>query len=80
MTFHRLCGTRTGEGLPRVRLRPMRRRLVCADCGDRPAVIDGFTAFAPALATDNAGFRATYFAELARPGGRQLLVPRPERR
>jgi SAM-dependent methyltransferase len=37
----------------------------CADCGARPATIDGFTAFAPALASQNEGFRAEYFAELA---------------
>ncbi len=39
---------------------------VCADCGNRPPLIDGFRAFAPSLATDNAGFRVEYFEELAR--------------
>jgi SAM-dependent methyltransferase len=37
----------------------------CADCGHRPSVVDGFTAFAPSLATENEGFHADYFAELA---------------
>ncbi len=37
----------------------------CADCGNRPETIDGFTAFAPVLAHENAGFHADYFAELA---------------
>ena len=37
----------------------------CPDCGAKPTLIDGFTAFAPKLARDNAGFRADYFAELA---------------
>ena len=39
---------------------------VCADCGNRPPLIDGFRAFAPSLATDNTGFRVEYFEELAR--------------
>lgn len=38
---------------------------LCADCGNRPEVIDGVTAFAPALATSGAGFREDYFADLA---------------
>jgi SAM-dependent methyltransferase len=38
---------------------------VCPDCGSRPEVIDGVTAFAPALASTGAGFRADYFADLA---------------
>lgn len=38
---------------------------VCADCGHKPTLIDGFAAFAPALATENAGFREDYFRELA---------------
>ena len=37
----------------------------CPVCGDRPVVLDGFTAFAPSLATENAGFQESYFAELA---------------
>jgi len=37
----------------------------CADCGDRPEVIDGVTAFAPALALSGAGFREDYFPALA---------------
>lgn len=38
---------------------------VCGDCGSKPAVIGGFNAFAPALASDNAGFREEYFGDLA---------------
>lgn len=38
---------------------------LCPDCGAQPAVIDGFTAFAPAMARENSGFRGDYFAELA---------------
>jgi SAM-dependent methyltransferase len=38
---------------------------VCQDCGTRPAVIDGFNAFAPSLASENSGFREEYFADLA---------------
>jgi SAM-dependent methyltransferase len=38
----------------------------CADCGNRPVTIEGFKAFAPDLASENAGFRAEYFDELAR--------------
>ena len=37
----------------------------CADCGYRPAVVDGYPAFAPDLAEENAGFRPEFFAELA---------------
>jgi len=37
----------------------------CADCGSQPVTIDGFDAFAPSLASDNAGFRGEYFEELA---------------
>ena len=38
---------------------------LCADCGNRPAVIDGFPAFAPDQATEDPGFREDLFAELA---------------
>ena len=38
---------------------------LCADCGSRPEVIDGFPAFAPSHATDDPGFREDLFAELA---------------
>jgi SAM-dependent methyltransferase len=38
----------------------------CADCGNQPATIDGFPSFAPDLASENQGFRAEYFDELAR--------------
>lgn len=38
---------------------------VCDDCGSRPSVIEGFTAFAPGLASANEGFREEYFADLA---------------
>ena len=37
----------------------------CAACGSTPAVVDGFTAFAPSLASTGAGFREEYFGELA---------------
>jgi SAM-dependent methyltransferase len=37
----------------------------CADCGSKPAVIDGFNAFAPSLALENEGFREEYFGALA---------------
>jgi SAM-dependent methyltransferase len=37
----------------------------CPDCGNRPPLIDGFRSFAPALASENEGFREDYFAELA---------------
>jgi SAM-dependent methyltransferase len=37
----------------------------CSDCGNRPQRIGGVLAFAPALATENEGFQADYFAELA---------------
>jgi SAM-dependent methyltransferase len=38
---------------------------ICADCGNRPEVIDSVTAFAPTLASTGAGFREDYFADLA---------------
>lgn len=38
----------------------------CADCGSRPPIVDGFQSFAPALASESAGFRVEYFDELAR--------------
>ena len=38
---------------------------VCEECGNKPAVIAGFNAFAPLLAMENAGFREEYFAALA---------------
>jgi SAM-dependent methyltransferase len=38
---------------------------VCEDCGNRPAELDGFKAFAPELATEHSGFRDDYFGELA---------------
>jgi SAM-dependent methyltransferase len=38
---------------------------VCSECGISPAVVAGFKAFAPDLASENAGFREEYFAELA---------------
>ena len=37
----------------------------CADCGNQPEMMDGVTAFAPALAASGAGFREDYFADLA---------------
>jgi SAM-dependent methyltransferase len=37
----------------------------CPDCGHRPVIVDGFPAFAPDLATENAGFRPEFFAKLA---------------
>jgi SAM-dependent methyltransferase len=37
----------------------------CEDCGHRPQIVDGFTAFAPALASTSTGFRKEYFADLA---------------
>jgi SAM-dependent methyltransferase len=37
----------------------------CEDCGNRPEVMHGVTAFAPALASTGAGFREHYFADLA---------------
>lgn len=39
---------------------------MCEDCGNRPAELDGFQAFAPGLATENTGFREDYFGELAK--------------
>ena len=38
----------------------------CSRCGAVPAVVDGFTAYAPELAHGGGGFKATYFEELAR--------------
>jgi SAM-dependent methyltransferase len=38
---------------------------VCEECGSTPAVIDGFRAFAPELASGSSGFHESYFAELA---------------
>ncbi len=37
----------------------------CPSCQYKPAVLDGFEAFAPDLAHANEGFKADYFAELA---------------
>ena len=37
----------------------------CEDCGSKPETVEGFTAFAPALASTSTGFRKEYFAELA---------------
>lgn len=39
---------------------------VCPACGFRPAMVDGFEAYAPDLAHGGGGFKASYFAELAR--------------
>jgi SAM-dependent methyltransferase len=38
----------------------------CSECGNKPPTIEGFRGFAPSLASENAGFRAEYFDELAR--------------
>jgi hypothetical protein len=38
---------------------------LCRDCGNSPAMLAGFNAFAPALAVENEGFRQEYFGELA---------------
>ncbi len=38
----------------------------CPTCGASPAVVDGFCAYAPDLAHESAGFKSTYFSELAR--------------
>src|SRR5262245_29526814 len=38
----------------------------CPICGVSPAIIDGFDAYAPDLAHNGGGFKATYFSELAR--------------
>ena len=38
---------------------------LCEDCANRPEVMDGVFAFAPALASTGAGFREDYFADLA---------------
>jgi SAM-dependent methyltransferase len=37
----------------------------CEDCGNKPETVEGFTAFAPALASTSTGFRKEYFADLA---------------
>jgi SAM-dependent methyltransferase len=37
----------------------------CEDCGSKPAIVQGFTAFAPTLASTSTGFRKEYFADLA---------------
>lgn len=37
----------------------------CPDCAWEPATIDGHPLFAPAIAEENTGFSATYFASLA---------------
>jgi SAM-dependent methyltransferase len=37
----------------------------CADCGNHPAVIAGFNAFAPSLALKDTGFRNEFFGALA---------------
>ena len=37
----------------------------CRSCGHQPPAINGFTAFAPAFASENSGFRESYFADLA---------------
>jgi len=38
---------------------------VCPTCSDSPTVLDGFPAYAPALAASALGFRDSYFADLA---------------
>lgn len=38
----------------------------CSSCGAIPAIIDGFTAYAPDLAHGGGGFQASYFSDLAR--------------
>lgn len=38
---------------------------VCVRCGYAPQTIDGFSAWAPELATHGGGFKAEYFSELA---------------
>lgn len=37
----------------------------CGDCGHRPAIIDGYPALAPELASEGARFQSSFFAELA---------------
>jgi SAM-dependent methyltransferase len=37
----------------------------CDECGNQPGLLGGFRAFAPALATENEGFRPEIFADLA---------------
>jgi SAM-dependent methyltransferase len=41
-------------------------KVACPKCGSLPEKIDGFCAFAPKLAHDGGGFKASYFSELAR--------------
>lgn len=38
----------------------------CLACGQGPSEVDGFVAYAPALATGGGGFKAHYYADLAR--------------
>lgn len=38
----------------------------CQTCGSRPAILDGFPAYAPDFVRDGGGFKASYFADLAR--------------
>lgn len=38
----------------------------CPVCGNRPRIVDGFTAYAPELAHEGGGFDASYFPVLAR--------------
>ena len=38
---------------------------LCSECFHQPEMIDGITAFAPALASSGGGFREDYFADLA---------------
>ena len=48
------CGSAVGE-----------RSWACSECGHEPAVVDGFTAFAPAHAAEGPGFREELFGALA---------------
>jgi SAM-dependent methyltransferase len=38
----------------------------CPACGNRPGIVEGFTAYAPELAQEGGGFDASYFPVLAR--------------
>ena len=38
----------------------------CPACGEGPAWVDGFQAYAPALAHNGGGFESSYFSDLAR--------------
>jgi SAM-dependent methyltransferase len=40
------------------------KQWTCPKCGARPASLDGFISFAPALAMENGGFSAHYFPQL----------------